>query len=47
MTRLNQWMGEIFYRGIDPIEKGYAELRYLHEWHELIAETEKKAMENA
>lgn len=30
----------MFYRGMDPTPKGYAELRYFHEWHEIIADTE-------
>lgn len=31
----------MYYRGIDPSEKGYAELRYWHTWHELIEKSWK------
>ena len=37
----------MFYRHIDPTDKGYAELRYWNEWSELIAKTEADAMRNA
>lgn len=33
-------MGAVFYRGINPSDMGYADLRYYHDWHELISETE-------
>lgn len=36
-------MGSMYYRGIDPTEKGYADLRYWHRWHERIGEAELKA----
>jgi len=36
-------MGELFYRGIYPSDMGYAELKYYHGWHEVIAETEHNA----
>lgn len=36
-------MGAIFYRGIDPSNMGYADLRYYNEWHTAIADAEVKA----
>jgi hypothetical protein len=38
-------MGVMFYRGIDPSSKGYAELRYWHRWHEKLVDAEVKAAE--
>lgn len=37
---VHNWMGSIFFRGIDPSHMGYADLRYYHRWHDLIGETE-------
>ncbi len=36
-------MGAVFFRGIDPIEKGYAELKYWHQWHVTIGDAEERA----
>lgn len=35
----------MFYRGIDPSSKGYAELRYWYDWHKLLAKTELQAVQ--
>ena len=41
---IDQWAGNLFYRGIQPSEidqMPYGELKYWNEWHELIAKKEK------
>lgn len=46
IDRIDQWLGNLFYRGqpIDVLEKmTYSRLKYWNSWHELIAEQERKA----
>jgi len=38
-------MESTYYRSIDPIDKGYAELRYWHTVHEKIVNAEIAAMQ--
>jgi len=41
-------IGNLFYRGVQPSEikaMGYTEMKYWNDWHLLMDEAERKAME--
>ena len=47
-SRVHQWSGNLFFRGVAPSEiasMGYDELRYWNNWHEIIAKEQKDAAE--
>ena len=44
---MHEWMGAVFYRGVNPSAMGYAELRYWNRWHEKIAAEELAAVNRA
>lgn len=37
---MHRWMGEVFYRHVDPSRMGYAELQYFSNWHRIIKKEE-------
>ena len=44
--KVNQWVGNLFYRRVSPAEitaMGYVEMKYWNEWHELMVREEQKA----
>jgi hypothetical protein len=45
-SRVHQWSGNLFFRGVAPSEitsMEYHDLKYWNEWHELIAQANKDA----
>ena len=45
IPRLDQMLGDLFYRHVQPdvLEKmNYTRLRYWHEWHKILHKEEKK-----
>lgn len=38
---MGRWMGEIFYRGVNPSNMGYAELKFYSKWHNIAADAER------
>lgn len=50
LTDVHRWLGNLFFRGASPTEltaMPYRELRYWNEWHEVMADEERKSVERA
>jgi len=50
MRQLHQWLGNLFSRGVSPVElmgMSYHELKYWNEWHTVMDEQERKSAERA
>ncbi len=45
-TRIDQWLGNLFFRGVAPGEleaMPYHKLRYWNDWHKVIEKAERDA----